>query len=103
MVYDSADAFNRLSVDGIARYAELRPRPTGTSFTFLNLKPGRYAVAVHHDENGNAAFDMENGVPTEGYAFSNNVGTLREPTFKEAGFSVTEDTKILTLDVIYIR
>src|SRR6202022_443464 len=47
---------------------------TGTqSFVFKNLERGSYAIIVFHDENDNGMLD-ENywGVPTEGYAFSNN-------------------------------
>ena len=52
----------RLPVEGIA-----------CVFSFSNLPPGAYAVAVYHDENGNGRLDTNLlGLPTERYGFSNN-------------------------------
>ncbi len=53
----------------------------------FDLPPGRYAVAVFHDENGNGVLDTNFvGAPKEPYGFSNNVrGRLRAPSFAEAG------------------
>ena len=40
-------------------------------------KPGVYAIAVYHDENGNQKFDRNIiGLPAEAYGFSNNPSTL---------------------------
>lgn len=40
---------------------------------FDKLKPGTYAVTVHHDENDNRKFDTNFvGMPLEGYGVSNN-------------------------------
>ena len=49
-----------------ARAGEMRLR-------FANVPPGPYAVTVHHDEDGDFAFDTGLfGIPTEGYGFSRN-------------------------------
>ena len=55
---------------------------------FNNLPPGRYAVAVSHDLNGNRKTDTNFlGIPKEAWGVSNNVRpTLRAPKFKEAVF-----------------
>ena len=40
-------------------------------------RPGTYALAIYHDENGNEKFDRTGiGLPAEGYGFSNNPSTL---------------------------
>lgn len=40
-------------------------------------RPGVYAVALYHDENGNQSFDRSGiGLPAEGYGFTNNPATL---------------------------
>ena len=62
------------------------------------LKPGRHAVALFHDENGNDAFDQGLfGIPLEDYAFSNNaMGFFAAPSFDAASFALTEpETRIL--------
>ena len=57
---------------------------------FPGLKPGRYAVAVFHDENGNGEFDQGFlGIPLEDYGFSNDATAfLGPPDFEEAAVSV---------------
>ena len=43
-------------------------------------EPGTYAVAIYHDENGNAKFDKTwIGLPDEGYGVSNNPTTFLGP------------------------
>lgn len=63
---------------------------TQASCTFSNLKPGIYAVAVVHDENGNGKLDKNLvGVPTEGYGVSNNrTYALSSPKWDESKFTI---------------
>ena len=67
-------------------------KPDGDGSLSLNvqgLAPGRYAVRVMHDENGNGQHDRNVfGMPTEGYGFSNNPRVMRAATFEEAAFEV---------------
>ena len=61
------------------------------TFTFEGLKPGRYAVRVMHDENGNGKLDTNLvGMPTEGFGASNDPKVMRAPNFDEASFDVGE-------------
>ena len=54
-------------------------------FVFDDLTPGRYAVAVYHDVNGNGELDTSFlGLPTEPYGFTNDVGRYRRPEFGPA-------------------
>lgn len=55
---------------------------------FPPVPPGRYAVAVLHDENGDRKLNTnKQGLPKEGYGFSNNVnGAFGPPSFKRASF-----------------
>lgn len=70
---------------------ERRP-VTGSSATcaFENLPPGRYAVAVFHDEDDDARLAKNLlGAPAEGYGVSNNRTHLTHaPSFEEAAFEV---------------
>lgn len=58
----------------------------GAVCVFSNLPAGAYAVSVNHDENRNGQTDTNLvGIPTEGWAVSNNARpTLRPPRFNEA-------------------
>jgi uncharacterized protein (DUF2141 family) len=60
--------------------------------TFTDLKPGTYAVAVFHDENGNGKLDRDwLGFPVEPSAVSNNPKRhIHRPTFEEARFSLQD-------------
>jgi uncharacterized protein (DUF2141 family) len=66
-------------------------------FSFINLKPGKYAVRYFHDENLNGKMETNIvGKPTEGYGFSNNViGKFGAPPFEKWLFEVNEDKKIV--------
>lgn len=57
---------------------------------FEGLPPGTYAVAIIHDENGNARLDTFLGIPREGFGFSRNpkIG-FGPPRFTAAEFDVT--------------
>ncbi len=64
--------------------------------TFENLSPSTYAFTVHHDENLNVKMDRNLiGLPTEGWALSNNVKPLfKLPSFKECAFELRSNKKI---------
>jgi uncharacterized protein (DUF2141 family) len=74
--------------------AQWRMAEPGTlRFAFPGLKPGRYAVAVYHDENDNGELDTNLlGIPTEGYGFSNDAtGFAGPPDFDAAAVEVPDD------------
>ena len=58
------------------------------SFEFSNILPGKYAIAVIHDENYNGELDTNMlGLPKEGYGFSSGAKvTLSAPSFSDAEF-----------------
>jgi len=65
------------------------------SVTFKDLPDGEYAVKMYQDENSNNELDFNMlGIPKEGYGFSNNVGRFGQPDYKEAKFTVKENTVI---------
>ena len=63
---------------------------------FRGLPPGRYAVSVYHDENGNAKLDTNPvGMPTERYGFSRDAqGRMGPPAFDDAVLDVQADTTV---------
>jgi uncharacterized protein (DUF2141 family) len=70
---------------------------------FDNLPPGTYAVGAFHDENANDHLDTNMlGLPTEGYALSNNVrAVMAKPTFQQAAFTVGEQGAAVALHIRY--
>lgn len=72
-------------------------------FVFQNVKPGRYAVSVFHDENDDGKFNRSLiGLPLEGYGFSNNAKvTLSAPSFTEAAFTVPEAGASIAITIVY--
>jgi uncharacterized protein (DUF2141 family) len=66
------------------------------SYTFKDLEAGKYAVVVYHDENHNKICDKNFfGIPTEAYAFSNNMRPkLSAPSFEECAIKLQQDRSI---------
>jgi uncharacterized protein (DUF2141 family) len=80
--------------------------PATTGVVVLELvapRPGRYAIAVYHDENGNRKFDRAlTGLPTEGYGLSNNPRIwLRPPHLADAAFVVNARPTAVDIDLRY--
>jgi len=103
------DAIAHATTDGLApdrgRLIGMAIRASAgeQSAAFTDLPPGRYAVIVVHDENDDGRLDANAlGVPTEGYAFSNDArGFLSAPSFAAAAVTVGEGDACITLSLIY--
>jgi len=70
---------------------------------FEDIPPGKYAMAVIHDENMNGKLDTNwMGVPTEDCGFSNNAtGVLGAPPFSAARFAYDGQNVDLTMSLHY--
>lgn len=73
-------------------------------YVFRGLAPGKYAVSMFHDENGDGKFDTTwLGMPKEGYGFSNDVmGFLSAPSFAAASVTLGAEGKTVTITVNYL-
>ncbi|MEM9724051.1 MAG: DUF2141 domain-containing protein [Pseudomonadota bacterium] len=71
---------------------------------FSGVAPGRYAVAIAHDEDGDGAVDRGLlGVPTEGFAFSQNARVrLGPPDFDEAAIDVPAAGAAIRIQMTYL-
>lgn len=59
--------------------------------TFQHVLPGRYAVALFHDENGNGKLDKFMMMPREGFGFSRDAPIrFGPPHFEAAAFTLGE-------------
>jgi len=70
---------------------------------YTNLLPGTYAVVARHDENNNMKLDKNLiGIPTEGYAISNNPKPkLCAPHWDEASFVLKSPTQHIEVKLLY--
>ena len=69
----------------------IRPADKAATITFRGVAPGRYAIAVFHDENGNGKMDKALLIPKEGFGFSRDAPVrMGPPPFSAAAFDVAD-------------
>jgi len=73
------------------------------TLSFTGLKPGTYAVAGLHDENGDGKMNFNLiGIPKEGYCFSNNVmPKLRAAKWDESKFILKDSNIHIEIEMKY--
>jgi len=81
----------------------IKIKDTQARCDFEDIPPGKYALAVIHDENMNGKLDTNRlGVPTEGYGFSNDARAfLSAPSFRAASFSYDGRNVDMTISLNY--
>ena len=84
------------------RLARLDAKSPEVKFEFTDLEPGKYAIVVYHDDNSNKICDKNFfGIPTEAYAFSNNMRPkLSAPSFEECAVKLDKD-KAISIKMVY--
>ncbi len=101
-LYDREAAFP--TYEGRCAYLDVPvPKSGPAEAVFTDLAPGRYAIAVYHDENGNGEFDQGLfGFPLEGYGFSRDArGFLAAPSFSSAAVVLGEGGKTIRIGLSY--
>ena len=96
-VYDTPELFP--DTDGMITETHVSIRENRAVMIFKNLNPGRYAIAVYHDANGNHDFDQGIfGIPLEDYGFSNDARVFfGPPSFDDAAFELLEQKTKITI------
>lgn len=92
-VYDSAETWLK---DGRAvRTAVLAPGQ-GATIVFADLAPGRYAVTLYEDANGDGKLGRNLfGVPTERWGVSRDAsGRMGPPAFADAAFELPATPRV---------
>jgi uncharacterized protein (DUF2141 family) len=81
----------------------IKIRKTQARCDFLDIPPGKYALAVIHDENMNGKLDTNPiGIPKEGYGFSNDATSFfGPPSFAAASFQYDGQNLELTISLHY--
>lgn len=87
-LFDQANGFPMDASKAMQQFAATDAK--SIEFIFKDLKPGKYALAVMNDTNGNTVLDKNFlGIPKEPWGVSNNVRpSLRAPKFEEATFEI---------------
>lgn len=94
-LFDRADGFPSDQSHAL-RTTRVPMKAISDSVRFTGLPAGRYAIAVHHDENGNEKLDTRLGLPQEGWAATNDPRPrLRAPRFHEAEFAHSGDMRVV--------
>lgn len=80
------------------------PAADRVHFTFTNVPPGHYAIALLHDENSNGKADLAMGMmPKEGFGFSRDAKVrMGPPKFRNAGFDVGSEKVSQTIRMRYL-
>ena len=84
------------------RLARVEAKAPEVKFQFTDLEPSNYAIVVYHDDNSNKICDKNFfGIPTEAYAFSNNMRPkLSAPSFEECSVKLDKD-KVISIKMVY--
>ncbi len=99
-IYDGPDGFP--DRNAIFRIASIRSHNRQAKAVFTGLAPGRYAIAVHHDEDIDDEFDMFLFLPVEGFGFGNDAPLgFGPPSFDAASADVGVDGKDLVVHIRY--
>jgi len=99
-LYKNPDVFTQAGKTH--RLARVNAQKGEVSFVFSDLEPGKYAIVVYHDENQNKICDKNFfGIPTEAYAFSNNVRPkLTVPSFDDCAVQLQQN-KSISIQMVY--
>ena len=87
-----------------ASHRTVVPAGETVELVFTGVKPGRYAVALLHDENNNGKADRTLGMmPREGFGFSRDAKVrMGPPSFNSAAFDYSGDARVLTIKMRYM-
>ncbi len=98
-VYNSAKSMESDAAEAAIARQKVEAKAGATAS--FGLHPGRYAIMVVHDVNGNGKLDKNMlGIPKEPIGVSNGLKSkLRRPTFAECSFDLSAPGKTVTLQL----
>jgi uncharacterized protein (DUF2141 family) len=101
-LFTSADAFPGKPERAIAHVAS-KITSNNAACEFSSVAPGRYAIAVVHDENANGKLDRIMGLPSEGVGTSRDArGHFGPPKFEDAAFQYEGGALTMAVKMAYL-
>ena len=97
-------SFPQCRGDATAYSASARAHEGRLTLSFPNVRPGRYAIALLHDENGNGKADRALGMmPKEGFGFSRDAPVrMGPPRFDEAALDLGNGDRTVEIRMRYM-
>lgn len=102
-LYDTADDFLKEDSE-TALTVKVEIEDKKATCEFSGLKPGKYAIALMHDEDKDGKMKTSFiGIPKEGIGISNNVRPrFGPPKWKDAVFTVKAEVVTLEVECFYL-
>jgi len=76
---------------------------TAATIRLAAIRPGTYAIALLHDENGNGRLDTLAAIPREGYGFSRDAPVrFGPPRFEQAEIRITSGDNRQSIRMRYL-
>ncbi len=102
-LFESPEGFPQEFLKFATNIMIIKIQESQASCYFKDIPPGKYAMAVVHDENINGKLDTNwLGVPKEGFGFSNKAeALLSAPSFSAARFQYDGENIEMTMSLNY--
>ncbi len=100
-LYNSRASYKNLDESQAFARLELRPWGKSVKVTLGDVPKGKYALSVHHDENGNGKMDYLLMIPREGYGFPDHYTGIGKPDFEQIALTVTDADLSITSSMKY--
>jgi uncharacterized protein (DUF2141 family) len=99
VLFDSEEAYNGKAAPVRQIYVEADKAKVSTQLA--GLKPGRYAIKLFHDIDGDHKMGFNPfGMPTEPFAFSNNaVGNMGPAKWADASFEIKAGNNTHSIEI----
>lgn len=102
-IFESPEGFPNKFLKFAAKVMITQIKGKNASFVFSDIKPGKYAISVIHDENYDGELETNwLGIPKEGYGFSSGAeASLSAPSFSDAEFTYDGGDLQMSIDLNY--
>ena len=99
-IHDSKIGFKNADLSKAYAAFQIRANTGKMELVIRNVPKGRYAIAVHHDEDGDKEIDTGLILAKEGYAFSNGTSCFSVPSFEDSVFDFNKEIR-LSIEIKY--
>lgn len=94
-IHDSKIGFENADLSRAYAAFQIRANTGKIELVIRSVPKGSYAIAVHHDEDGDKEIDTGLILAKEGYAFSNGTSCFSIPSFEDSVFDFNKEIRLL--------